>query len=52
MTGELTRSRALSNAMNDADLKYFVTFLADFAESDNSWTLNAHAIDRDVGPVG
>ena len=38
--------------MNDADLKYFVTFLADFAESDNSWTMNAHAIDRDLGPVG
>ena len=31
---------------NDADLKEFVTLLDDFADCDNSRSVNAHAIDR------
>ena len=40
------RNLGKTNALNDADLEDFVTLQADFADSDNSWSVDAHTIDR------
>ena len=40
------RNLGKTNALNDADLKDFVKLQANFADSDNSWNVSAHAIDR------
>ena len=40
------RNLGKTNALNDADLEDFVKLQADFADSDNSWSVDAHAIDR------
>ena len=40
------RARFLAFDGHDADLKDFVTLLADFANGDISWSVNAHTIDR------
>jgi type I restriction enzyme M protein len=40
------RNLGKTNALNDADLEDFVKLQADFADSDNSWSVDAHVIDR------
>ena len=40
------RNLGKTNALNDADLEDFVKLQANFADSDNSWNVSAHAIDR------
>ena len=40
------RNMGKTNALNDEDLKEFVAFQADFKESENSWSLDASAIDQ------
>jgi type I restriction enzyme M protein len=40
------RSLGKTNALNDDDLKEFVTLQADFADSDTSWTVDVTDIDR------
>ena len=38
--------RGAAKGARENSLEDFVTFRADFADSDNSWSVNAHAIDR------
>ena len=40
------RNLGKTNALNDDDLKEFVTLQANFADSENSWTLDVTGIDR------
>jgi hypothetical protein len=42
-------SRSTIALANDANLKDFVTLQADFADSDHSWSIDAHAIDARRG---
>jgi type I restriction enzyme M protein len=40
------RNLGKTNALNDADLEDFVRLQSSFADSDNSWSIDARAIDR------
>ena len=47
------RNLGKTNALNDADLEDFVKLQADFADSDNSWSVERpRNRPRDLGPVG